>query len=76
MPCIGTRQEANGDDMMGEHLPMILSTLFHIENEDLLYGKGALNEIVELSRGKKDLSDILDTGEVKAHSPWSTHLAP
>jgi hypothetical protein len=36
--------------VVGEHLPMILSALFNVDDQDLLQPKAELSQIVELEK--------------------------
>jgi hypothetical protein len=46
--AVAANQEQTCDDVVGEHLPMILSALFNINDQDLLQPKAELSQIVEL----------------------------
>ena len=45
--------EADGDDVMGEHLPVVLSALFNVDNQNLLQPKGQLGKHVSLHESGK-----------------------
>lgn len=48
---VGARDECDSDDVVREHLPVIRSTCFNVEDKELLDVKGARGEIVEFEQG-------------------------
>ena len=46
MVAVAGKHESAGDDMMCEHLPMILASFFDIDNKDLLQPECKLGEVV------------------------------
>jgi hypothetical protein len=48
--AVAANQEQTCDDVVGEHLPMILSALFNVDDQDLLQPKAELSQIVELEK--------------------------
>lgn len=50
-PCkieeVARAHESNGDDMMGQHLVVIFSTCFSVEDQDLMRVERGLREVVE-----------------------------
>jgi len=43
---VGKCEQEDRDDMMREHLPVILATFLNIDDEDLLYPERRLREVV------------------------------
>jgi hypothetical protein len=48
--AVGGENQNDSDNMVSEHLPMVLSSFFHIDNHNLLQPKGILDEDVELGQ--------------------------
>ncbi len=46
--CVRGEQKAVGDDVVGEHLPVVLAPLLHMDDQELLHPKGPLREHVAL----------------------------
>lgn len=46
MITVACEHENAGDDMMSKHLPMVLSPLFNVNDDDLLYPECKLYEVV------------------------------
>lgn len=46
--CVRGEQQAVGDDVVGEHLPVVLAPLLHMDDQELLHPKGPLREHVAL----------------------------
>lgn len=51
MHCVACPNKRNGDDVMCEHLDVILAALFQIKDYDLCRVECERNEIVEFDRG-------------------------
>lgn len=49
---IASRDEADGEDVMGKHLPMILPWLLRVNHIDLVEPPPKLSEIVEFREGR------------------------
>lgn len=48
--AVAANQEQTCNDVVGEHLPMVLSALFHIDDHDLLQPEAELSEVVEFEK--------------------------
>lgn len=46
MVSVAHKHESTGDDVVGEHLPVVLPALFDIDDEYLLEPEGELYEVV------------------------------
>lgn len=46
MVSVACEHENAGDDMVGEHLPVILPPLLDVDNNDLLYPEGELYQVI------------------------------
>ena len=44
--AVGKDEEEAGDDMMGEHLPVVFAAFFDVDDDDLLEPEGELDEVV------------------------------
>ena len=45
--AIGCRHEQTGNNVVGKHLPMVLSSIFHVDDDNLLEPESPLTENVE-----------------------------
>jgi len=46
--AVASNQKQACNDVVGEHLPMVLSTLFNVDNQNLLEPETKLSQIVQL----------------------------
>lgn len=60
MHYIATDDESNRDNMVGEHLDMILATSLGIEHDELMDPAGQLAQVVEFNRAGKEANRIVD----------------
>lgn len=60
--------ESAGNEMVGEHLPVVFPSFLYVDNKDLLHPKGELHEIIPL-HGTFDFS-------VWPASPHLFHVEP
>lgn len=58
MSDVASRQEGDGQDVMGKHLPMIVSPLFGIDHVNLVKPPSELGQVVEFGEGRKGLVGV------------------
>ena len=46
------KNERDGDNVMGEHLPVVLAALLNVDNQDLLHPKAELGQHVPLHEAR------------------------
>jgi hypothetical protein len=50
--CVAGEEQTAGDEVMGEHLPVVLTTLLNVEDNNLLDPEGLLREDVGLHEAR------------------------
>lgn len=51
--AVGEEQQADRDNVVCEHLPVVFAALFDMNDKKLLHPKCGLRKVVELERGTK-----------------------
>lgn len=58
MSDITPRQEGDGQDVMSEHLPMIIPPLFAIDHVDLVEPPSQLRQVIKLGQRRQQIIGV------------------